>query len=141
MITPILLNGCAQDTEQPPGEADDTADPAGDDHADETDEAAGAAPADPEDTGGQDGAPGPDGDRCASPLRGEAQLISPFGSWQALGPWTAGFTAAPGADVTLPYRVAVPADARPGAQWWALVKVMYFGRARYSPAIPIIVTS
>ena len=76
----------------------------------------------------------------ASPLRGEAQLVSPFGSWDALGPWTLGFAAEPGAAVTLGYRVAMPPGARPGAHWWALVKVMYFGRVRYSPAVPVTVT-
>jgi alpha-mannosidase len=78
--------------------------------------------------------------RLASELRGEAQLVSPFGSWQALGPWTTGFAAAPGADAIVRYPVAIPAIARPGAQWWALVKVMYFGRARYTPAVPVTVT-
>ena len=78
--------------------------------------------------------------RVASPLRGEAQLVSPFGSWDALGPWTLGFAAEPGAAVTLGYRVAIPPGARAGAHWWALVKVMYFGRVRYSPAVPVTVT-
>jgi alpha-mannosidase len=78
--------------------------------------------------------------RVASQLRGEAQLVSPFGSWDALGPWTAGFVAGPGATARLGYRVAMPAGARPGAHWWAVVKVMYFGRVRYSPAVPVRVT-
>jgi hypothetical protein len=81
------------------------------------------------------------GNRTASPLRGEAQLVSPFGSWEALGPWTAGFAAAPGADAIVRYPVVVPATARPGAQWWALVKVMYFGRVRYTSAAPVTVTA
>jgi hypothetical protein len=37
----------------------------------------------------------------------------------------------------LRFGVAVPATARPGARWWALVKVMYFGRVRYSQAVPV----
>jgi alpha-mannosidase len=78
--------------------------------------------------------------QVASQLRGEAQLVSPFGSWEALGPWTLGFAAGPGMAVTVPYPVTVPADARPGAHWWAVVKVMYFGRVRYSAAIPVTVT-
>jgi alpha-mannosidase len=77
----------------------------------------------------------------ASELRGEAQLVSPFGSWEALAPWTSGFAAAPGAEATVRYRVAIPATARAGAQWWALVKVMYFGRPRYTQAIPVTVTA
>jgi hypothetical protein len=34
----------------------------------------------------------------------------------------------------------IPASARPGTRWWALVKVMYFGRVRYSAAVPVTVT-
>ncbi len=75
----------------------------------------------------------------ASPLRGEAQLISPFGTWGVLGPWTMGFSVEPGGSVALRYPVAVPADARPGAHWWALVKIMYFGRVRYTEAVKVTV--
>ncbi len=77
--------------------------------------------------------------RLASQLRGEAQLVSPFGSWLMLEPWTAGFAAEPGGAATLRYRVTMPAGARPGAHWWAVVKVMYFGRVRYSQAVPVTV--
>jgi alpha-mannosidase len=68
----------------------------------------------------------------AAPIRGECQLISPLGTWPALGPWTRGFTAAPGEAVTLCYPMRLPAGTRPGAHWWALAKVMYFGRIAYS---------
>jgi alpha-mannosidase len=75
-----------------------------------------------------------------SPLRGEAQLVSPFGSWAETAPWTRGFTAGPEQTVTLDFTVTVPAAARPGQHWWALVKVMYFGRVRYSePAAVMII--
>jgi hypothetical protein len=74
----------------------------------------------------------------ASELRGEAQLVSPFGTWEMLGPWTQGFTVAPGASTVLRFTADVPAAARPG-RWWALVKVMYFGRVRYSKAVPVLV--
>jgi alpha-mannosidase len=83
----------------------------------------------------------------ASPVRGEAQLVSPFGSWRAAGPsgqpapWTQPFAAEPAAEITLRFAVAPPATERPGQSWWALVKVMYFGRSRYSdPASVTIVT-
>ncbi|HEY3734276.1 MAG TPA: glycoside hydrolase [Streptosporangiaceae bacterium] len=79
------------------------------------------------------------GNRAGSAIRGEAQLVSPFGSWNSLGPWTLGFSAGPGAAVTLRYPVSVPARARPGTQWWAIVKVMYFGRVRYTPAVLVTV--
>ncbi len=77
----------------------------------------------------------------ASQMRGEAQLVSPFGSWEAVGPWTQGFQISPGGRATVSFPVRVPAAARPGTQWWALVKVMYFGRVRYSEAVPVTVTA
>jgi hypothetical protein len=75
----------------------------------------------------------------ASELRGEAQLISSHGSWSAVGPWTTGFTAAPGGSATMTFTVDVPPDARSGQRWWAMVKVMYFGRLRYSEPVWITV--
>ena len=77
--------------------------------------------------------------RLASELHGEAQLVSPFGTWQMLGPWTRGFGAAPQESVTLRFTVSVPVTERPGSQWWALVKVMYFGRVRYTDAVSVVV--
>ena len=74
----------------------------------------------------------------ASELHGEAQLVSPFGSWEMLGPWTQGFSVAPGASTVLRFAVNVPVTAR-HAQWWALVKVMYYGRVRYTEAIPVVI--
>jgi alpha-mannosidase len=68
--------------------------------------------------------------RTAGPVRGECQLISPLGTWA--GPWTRGFAAQPGEAVTLCYPLRLPATARPGSHWWALAKVMYFGRIVYS---------
>ncbi|HEX9031414.1 MAG TPA: hypothetical protein VF834_06175, partial [Streptosporangiaceae bacterium] len=75
----------------------------------------------------------------ASQLRGEAQLISSHGSWAALAPWSRGFSADAGASTTLTFEVAIAPQARPGQQWWALVKVMFFGRLRYSKPIWISV--
>ncbi|HUA28847.1 MAG TPA: glycoside hydrolase family 38 C-terminal domain-containing protein [Streptosporangiaceae bacterium] len=75
-----------------------------------------------------------------SPVRGEAQLVSPFGSWVQTAQWTRGFTAGPQESVTLDFSVTVPAAARPRQQWWALVKVMYFGRVRYSEPIAVTIT-
>jgi alpha-mannosidase len=77
----------------------------------------------------------------ASELRGEAQLVSPFGTWQMLSPPAQGFSIAPHTSTVLRFDVAVPAAARPGAQWWALVKVMYYGRVRYSAAVPVTVAA
>jgi alpha-mannosidase len=75
--------------------------------------------------------------RTASVIRGESQLMSPWGTWREARPWTQGFTADPGETVRLGYSVALPAGARPGSQWWALAKVMYFGRVRYTESVQI----
>ena len=77
--------------------------------------------------------------QLASEVHGEAQLVSPFGAWAMLSPPTQGFSATPAEPVVLRFAVTVPAAARPGTRWWALVKVMYFGRVRYSPAIPVTI--
>ena len=76
----------------------------------------------------------------ASELHGEAQLVSPFGTWEMLSPAARGFSVMPQHPVTLRFEVTVPATARPGGQWWGLVKVMYFGRVRYSAAIPVTIS-
>jgi alpha-mannosidase len=89
--------------------------------------------------------PGEDGaitamlvNRTASPVRGEAQLISPFGSWVQVPVAATGFAAEAGAGATVSFAVTVPGPARPGQQWWAILKIMYFGRIRY--AEPVLVT-
>jgi hypothetical protein len=96
-------------------------------------------------TPGLELAPGDEGELAvrvtsglASELHGEAQLVSPFGSWEMLRPWTQGFGLAPGGSTVLRFGVRVPLTARHG-QWWALVKVMYYGRVRYTEAIPVVI--
>ena len=76
---------------------------------------------------------------CVSELRGEAQLLSPFGSWQQAGPWTTGFVIAPGAGTLARFEVTAAATARPGERWWAIVKVMYFGRLRYTEPVQVTI--
>ena len=75
----------------------------------------------------------------ASELRGEAQLVSPFGTWEILGPATQAVVLAPAQATRLRFQVTVPATVRPGSHWWALVKLMYYGRVWYSQSIPIII--
>jgi len=74
-----------------------------------------------------------------SQLRGEVQLISPIGTWQGTTPWTQAVEAEPGAESTLRFAVTVPATAEPGWHSWLLVKLMYFGRVRYSESVPVTV--
>jgi hypothetical protein len=78
--------------------------------------------------------------RLASELRGEAQLVSPVGTWQASGPWTQPVLVEPGGEATVRFAVTVPATAEHGWQSWLLVKLMYFGRVRYSEAVPLTVS-
>lgn len=77
--------------------------------------------------------------RTAAAIRGEAQLISPFGSWRQMAPWTTGFELASGAERPLRFEVRIPATARVGEQWWAIVKVMYFGRLQYSEPVEVTI--
>ena len=76
----------------------------------------------------------------ASGLRGELQLISPIGTWRATAPWTQAVTVPSGGEAAASFAVTVPATAEPGWQSWLLVKLMYFGRVRYSRAVPLTVT-
>jgi hypothetical protein len=76
----------------------------------------------------------------ASQLRGEVQLVSPVGTWEATGPWTQPVTVPPGGGATVRFAVTVPATAAPGWESWLLVKLMYFGRVRYSDSVRLAVT-
>ncbi|HXW82563.1 MAG TPA: NEW3 domain-containing protein, partial [Acidimicrobiales bacterium] len=76
--------------------------------------------------------------KTSGEIRGEAQLLSPFETWPLTAPWTEGFIVAPGGQTEVPFTVTVPADAR-ALTSWLLVKVMYFGRLWYSPAVPLVV--
>jgi hypothetical protein len=77
--------------------------------------------------------------RADTAIHGEAQLISPYGSWPQTRPWIAGFALAEGAEGTLRFDIAIPAAARSGEQWWAIVKAMYFGRVQYSEPIEVTI--
>jgi hypothetical protein len=74
----------------------------------------------------------------ASELRGELQLISPFGTWEGIPSWDRPVTVAPGGQAEVTFDVTVPpGPGGEGTGWesWLLVKLMYFGRVRYSPAV------
>jgi alpha-mannosidase len=74
----------------------------------------------------------------ASEIRGEAQVISPYDLWGVISPWTQGFAVDPGEETVVEFSVAPPAGTPSGA-WWALVKIMYFGRLIYTESIPVVV--
>jgi alpha-mannosidase len=77
--------------------------------------------------------------QLASQLRGRLQVLSPFGSWEAVPEWEQPVVVAAGGSAELVFPVTVPATARPGSQWWLLAKLMYFGRVGYSEAVPLAV--
>jgi hypothetical protein len=76
-----------------------------------------------------------------SEARGEARLISPYGTWGAPGdaiaviPRLHGFTVAPGATAALTYTVSTAPDAAPAGEWWALAKVTSFGHVSYTDTV------
>ncbi|WP_433272088.1 glycoside hydrolase family 38 C-terminal domain-containing protein [Actinosynnema sp. CS-041913] len=76
----------------------------------------------------------------SSPVDGEAMPVSPWGTWHFIGPYARGFTAPAGATTTVTFEVDVPPDTQPG-HWWAMVKLMWFGRVQYTRAIPVEVRS
>ncbi|HTF12417.1 MAG TPA: NEW3 domain-containing protein, partial [Asanoa sp.] len=75
---------------------------------------------------------------AAHAVHGEAQVISPWGTWEMLAPHTQGFTVDAGGKAALGIEVTVPADATRGT-WWALAKVMWFGRVAYTAPVRLVV--
>jgi alpha-mannosidase len=73
---------------------------------------------------------------AADDIDGEAMVVSPWGTWHLLGPYTNGFHVPAGQEAEISFEVSAPAHAQPGT-WWAMVKLMWFGRVQYSPAIPV----
>ncbi|ACU70268.1 glycoside hydrolase family 38 [Catenulispora acidiphila DSM 44928] len=73
-----------------------------------------------------------------SRIDGEAMPVSPWGTWDFIGPYATAFSIEPGATTEVAFDVTIPATADPG-HWWTLVKLMWFGRAQYTPAIPVAV--
>ncbi|MDH2425330.1 NEW3 domain-containing protein [Sphaerisporangium sp. TRM90804] len=71
-------------------------------------------------------------------IRGELQVVSPWGTWDAIAAPVRGFTLAAGAEGTVTFDVTVPRDADPGS-YWALAKVMWFGRCQYAPTVKVVV--
>ncbi|MDT5165686.1 MAG: hypothetical protein QOC88_2580, partial [Mycobacterium sp.] len=76
-------------------------------------------------------------DACAE-LNLQAHLISPWGTWEWIGPATVGAVLPARGRVELTFEVRPPVWARPG-QWWALVRVGCAGQLVYSPAVNVTV--
>lgn len=71
-------------------------------------------------------------------LSAEAHLISPWGTWDWMGPAAVGAHLPPGGSVEIGFDVAPPAWVEPG-EWWALIRVGCAGRLIYSPAVKVTV--
>jgi len=68
----------------------------------------------------------------------EAHLISPWGTWEWMGPAAIGRELPARGTVGLEFDVAPPAWTEPG-EWWALIRIGCAGRLVYSPAVKVTV--
>jgi hypothetical protein len=73
-------------------------------------------------------------------VRGEVQAISPWGTWEMVSPSVQGFELGAGGQADVRIDVAVPEGTADG-HWWALAKVMWFGRVAYTAAVRIVVAA
>lgn len=71
-------------------------------------------------------------------LTAEAHLISPWGTWEWMGPAAAGVEVPAGGTAEVEFDIAPPAWVQPG-QWWALIRVGCAGRLVYTPAVQVTV--
>ena len=71
-------------------------------------------------------------------LVAEAHLISPWGTWEWMGPAALGDNLPAGGNLKFEFDVRPPLWVEPG-QWWALVRVACAGRVVYSPAVAVVV--
>ncbi|AKN18188.1 alpha-mannosidase [Mycobacterium haemophilum DSM 44634] len=79
------------------------------------------------------------GTHARADLAVEAHLISPWGTWEWIGPAAVGAILPADSTVEVGFDVTPPAWLEPG-QWWALVRVGCAGRLIYSPAVQVTVT-
>lgn len=68
----------------------------------------------------------------------EAHAISPWGTWEWLGPNIIGGIVPARGTVELVFEVAPPAWAVPG-RWWVLIRIACAGELVYAPAVPVVV--
>lgn len=75
--------------------------------------------------------------RTRGEIRAELQLVSPWGTWDAIAEPIRGVALPAGGSETVTFDVVPPRDADPG-RFWALVKVMWFGRCQYAPTVELV---
>ncbi len=68
----------------------------------------------------------------------EAHLISPWGTWDWIGPASLGATLAARATVEVGFDICPPPWVTPG-RWWALIRIGCAGRLLYTPAVAVSV--
>jgi alpha-mannosidase len=68
----------------------------------------------------------------------EAHLISPWGTWEWMGPNAFGVELHARGTKELSFTVAPPVWVEPG-EWWALIRVAAAGQLIYSPAVKVTV--
>lgn len=78
------------------------------------------------------------GTDAAAGLTAEAHLISPWGTWEWMGPAAAGADVPARGTVEIGFDVTPPAWLEPG-EWWALIRVGCAGRLLYTPAVKVAV--
>ena len=76
---------------------------------------------------------------AAADLALEAHLISPWGTWEWMGPAACGADLPAGGNVEVGFDVAPPPWATPGT-WWALIRIGCAGQLLYTPAVAVSVT-
>ncbi|MFF2081467.1 NEW3 domain-containing protein [Kitasatospora sp. NPDC058162] len=76
--------------------------------------------------------------RTRGEIRGELQLVSPWGTWEAIADPVRGFAVPADTAVTAEFEITAPESLDPGA-YWALAKVMWFGRCQYAPTVALVV--
>ncbi|MFH8384098.1 NEW3 domain-containing protein [Kitasatospora sp. NPDC018058] len=76
--------------------------------------------------------------RSRGEIRGELQLVSPWGTWEAVADPVRGFTVPAGSAMTVDFAITAPESTDPGS-YWALAKVMWFGRCQYAPTVALVV--
>lgn len=78
------------------------------------------------------------GTHARADLALEAHLISPWGTWEWIGPAALGAVLPARGTVDLDFTASPPAWLEPG-RWWALVRIGCAGRLVYSPAVKVTV--